>query len=945
MLIDYSRPFRRFFKGLILEHLRNFSLTLDSENIFQDVNEQLLTFINKDILRRVLISEYYIALKAELVSDLKEFYDLTDEVEYQDYFFEKYEYAKKLLQGVLSNIDRYLIYAINKLIADRESLNEVFGISDYKINELKILHGDLHKDNSFSILIRFGHTLIWFKPKGICSEVWFSDFIDSINRDVKYEIRSFFPKYINRKSYSWVEHIPHSIDDDLIEKYYFTFGQYLALFYLFGSYDIINDNVICHKGVPVFFDLETLFNKDISSKYQESRFKSVLDTGVLPSRAIPSIMKEDGFNGALIPRNNKLYTKSFELSNKTGVKQVEKLIELSPESLDQTHLPFNVAKGQWQTGYSESFIKGFSSCFEDFVLKNKDFIIQKINQLFQKDPIIRKLIRHTVVYSSLLNESLHPFYLKNADSYADFISVLKEYEKGNSIVDTIVESEISQLMKFDIPYFYGLLNNPSLYNGEGRIVVEDYFLENDIDFFSDRIRTVDKREYLLQKNTISKNLSYYEKEIRVNQTAYCLHKVIWKEGGKDDSCPTARQLVDAARLVGDYLMDDLIVDGEKVHFVRETAHGSDAVKNVGVVNNSLYSGKNGIALFFLHLFKVSNNDNFFKVAKAIIEENHKRTYVWDLSLQEDNCGPFIEPFDIIYVCYQYFKITGDDTYIRSTIGYLKEKIEIVLNIENYDFLTGLSGLFSLVVDLYSKGVADKKMVESLKDKITSGYLQIGEKSGSWKSKFLGKLLPTKEPIYLGGFSHGGVGVAFALAKYISHFDSIDNQNVIELINNAINYQNTLYSPQHKNFIDLRDGSVDSKSSYWCHGASGITMAYLEIKKIFELKGLKLSPLLGLEHFSENLIQHSFGSNYVVCHGDMSNIELLYKYGAERHRPEACLKAKEILKKYVDEVSNDRFMSLSNFEPLGLFDGLAGLGYTFLRFSNPKQTPSILTLDL
>jgi len=81
---------------------------------------------------------------------------------------------------------------------------------------------------------------------------------------------------------------------------------------------------------------------------------------------------------------------------------------------------------------------------------------------------------------------------------------------------------------------------------------------------------------------------------------------------------------------------------------------------------------------------------------------------------------------------------------------------------------------------------------------------------------------------LAGFSHGQAGIAYALLKL---YEVTGNNSYRGTAEQAIRYENTLFSPKYSNWQDLR-GVVEQKNNVpfymarWCHGAPGIGLARL-----------------------------------------------------------------------------------------------------------------------
>ena len=80
----------------------------------------------------------------------------------------------------------------------------------------------------------------------------------------------------------------------------------------------------------------------------------------------------------------------------------------------------------------------------------------------------------------------------------------------------------------------------------------------------------------------------------------------------------------------------------------------------------------------------------------------------------------------------------------------------------------------------------------------------------------------------------------------------------------------------------------------------------------------------------------------LCHGNMGDTELLLTYAEKMHKEEFHFFSKVLVfetAKKIDLTGKEKFST-----DLGLFNGLAGIGYQLLRVSHPEEVPSVMTLN-
>jgi lantibiotic modifying enzyme len=194
-----------------------------------------------------------------------------------------------------------------------------------------------------------------------------------------------------------------------------------------------------------------------------------------------------------------------------------------------------------------------------------------------------------------------------------------------------------------------------------------------------------------------------------------------------------------------------------------------------------------------------------------------------------------------------------------------------------------------------------------------------------------------------GYAHGQAGYAHALTEVGYH---LNDDRYISAGKEAIKYENHFYDDEKNNWPDFRNqpGSSDGPKfmNAWCHGAMGIGLSRL---RCYEL-----------EHESNYLedalkcLNHSCLSHPIVfisscqCHGFSGNAELLiYAYevlGDISYQKEMEKMTREVLKYHASGRSWVNGLNTQHQIP-GLMDGIAGIGYFYLRLYKMEQTPSLL----
>jgi lantibiotic modifying enzyme len=162
---------------------------------------------------------------------------------------------------------------------------------------------------------------------------------------------------------------------------------------------------------------------------------------------------------------------------------------------------------------------------------------------------------------------------------------------------------------------------------------------------------------------------------------------------------------------------------------------------------------------------------------------------------------------------------------------------------------------------------------------------------------------------------------------------------------AITHERSHFSRQLGNWEDLRQSSQERNARYmvaWCHGACGIGMSRLRLREQIDDPGIEEDLTAALE----TTYRRGFGSNHSLCHGDMGCLDLLLQ--ASRRLPDLVWKERLAERTAQTLASAEqggwRCGVPLDVETPGLMDGLAGIGYGFLRLAEPDQVPAVTILE-
>jgi type 2 lantibiotic biosynthesis protein LanM len=194
---------------------------------------------------------------------------------------------------------------------------------------------------------------------------------------------------------------------------------------------------------------------------------------------------------------------------------------------------------------------------------------------------------------------------------------------------------------------------------------------------------------------------------------------------------------------------------------------------------------------------------------------------------------------------------------------------------------------------------------------------------------------------LAGYSHGAAGIACALLRLYA----VTREPALrDAAQEGLEFERTLFSPEHGNWRDLRTPYPRYGSS-WCHGAPGVALGRLgalEVAGDETVRGEIRTALDTTLGFEDSWFDY-------LCCGTMGLAEILFYAHRKLGEPRLLAGAERI----TDFVLR-RFQANGDFgwQPVGwenvydpsLIRGAAGIGYTLLRFAEPGVLPSVLLFE-
>ena len=184
------------------------------------------------------------------------------------------------------------------------------------------------------------------------------------------------------------------------------------------------------------------------------------------------------------------------------------------------------------------------------------------------------------------------------------------------------------------------------------------------------------------------------------------------------------------------------------------------------------------------------------------------------------------------------------------------------------------------------------------------------------------------PQGLNGMSHGAAGFAYALASLSA---ATGRDEFAKAASECIAFENFSYDAERNNWPDLRGDGEPGWPCQWCHGAPGIGLARIATTKRGGLDAKLLATdirnaLVGVERGWPGHVD-------TLCCGTLGSIEFFCEAGSALGRSDLRELASRRLMTVLQAATSTgdyRWNSGNRQFNLGLFRGLAGVGYTSLR---------------
>lgn len=859
-------------------------------------------------LNRVLLLELHAAERAgeltaaEDADRFAQFVQGTLRPEFAEHLDHRYPTLRARLRRALEQQRNAIELLFTRFVADRAELTSLLGRPAGRLTALGLGQGDLHAGGQTVARLSLEGGEVMYKPRSLRVDMALEAFLARIFGDAAERIR--VPAVIDRGDYGWAAFVPHRYceGEDELRNFYRGLGHWLAVLRLLGGTDIHLENLIAAGPVPVVIDVESLFVISPAAKpsgyghaydlAQSLILGSVLRTGIVPMRT--PRLGFAGFDlsaaGALPGQQPQVQVPVIADGGTTKAR-----LEIIGTDLDasQNHPAPSPDVSRYWDDISDAFLVTTARLRE----LDAQGELAPLLATFEHCGV-RFIRRATQTYAEIARMLWHPTSLHDE---AKAVERARDLFARNAAVMPIAPSkpeeiaaEIDDLCHGDVPIFVAPLSRERIEE-----TLADW-----------RTMRIDLEEMTIRSALVATELNHRfdEPDQRGGRFYFARH-------------PHADQLEARRRKLAADVVERLLrlaVRGDDGSATWITPEISGNGWLVQPLQAGVYFGLGGVAVAlagYLHEVKHGRADEV-PGAEEVFEGALRVLQGLSAANKPATVGGFSGSGARIWTWLTLYELLQRPALLECAIASAEVLEQVGFDDDrSFDVIDGASGAIVPLLEL-AKVTGDRRWLAlaARAGRHLEKTAIIDERGARWLTILF------SEPV--GGFAHGTVGIAWALARLIltDAGNEADRARWSALADAAFAFQDSLYDETLSNWLDLRQLSREASFHTWCNGSVGIGMAasdlYARTRDPRHLRTLRRAVAAS---------QDQWGISHTLCHGDFSLRELFVRAAALD--PAECAanpdeSAAEVVSSIEEHHGLVGGMTRAAFTP-GLMTGLAG----------------------
>jgi type 2 lantibiotic biosynthesis protein LanM len=546
---------------------------------------------------------------------------------------------------------------------------------------------------------------------------------------------------------------------------------------------------------------------------------------------------------------------------------------------------------------------------------------------------VRRVIRPTRFYYMLLQRLKDHRSMDDGavwSAQADFMARLADWDSDSDPLWPLQRAERVALLALNVPHFVSPSDGNEIRDANGMSVQTE--ADSGMRHAWARLRSFNAQDIAWQIEVIRENTNSVLSLARATAKRAA-------EGAALPSdvtvAPTNEIFVAEADKIAAELSQHAIRRGPSAAWIGLDWLGDAEVFQLVCLGLDLYNGVSGIAVFLAAHAAVTKSPSSGELALAGVAylRNNLKSRNAARMARALGVGGATGLGSVVYALALMSKYLHDaDLLADAQVAAELFTDDLIAADKQLDVIGGSAGGILCLLRLYrdTKSSAVLKLATKCGEHLI-GQSRIGPQGGrSWVGQ-------GSSPQALNGMSHGAAGFAYALASLAA---ATGREDFGQAASECVAFENSSYDAERQNWPDLRN-EVPSWPSQWCHGAPGIGLARLATTK----RGAMDAKLLTMDiRNALGGVERGWpGRMDTLCCGTLGHIEFLCEAGGVLGRDDLReLAARRLLAVLHTAASTGdyRWNSGKRRFNLGLFRGLAGVGYTLLRRVD-ESLPNVL----
>jgi type 2 lantibiotic biosynthesis protein LanM len=573
----------------------------------------------------------------------------------------------------------------------------------------------------------------------------------------------------------------------------------------------------------------------------------------------------------------------------------------------------------------DDFVSGFEQYANFLLRRGREAGRSELFDGFAGVPV-RNVVRATRFYYMLLQRLRNHKTMDDGviwSAQADFIARLSDWQSEHNPLWPLQRAERAALVALNVPHFVSPSDGQDIGDANGNSV--HIALPSGLDRARMRFENFDERGIAWQIEVVRENTNSIPRSAKPKAAEL-------QEAPRQVSAiaPTKETFTAEADRIAAELSHYAIRRGPSVAWIGLDWLGDSEFSQLVCLGPDLYNGICGIGVFLAAHAAVTGHKASAELAYAGLAQLRKNLKSRNAARMSRalGVGGAVGLGSIVYALAIMAKCLQDDDLLadaRQAAELFTD--DLIAADKQLDAVSGSAGAILGLLRLYRDTRSDDVLRRAEKcGEHLLGQPRLGpEGRRTWVGQGSG-------PRGLNGMSHGAAGFAYALASLAQATERQElRQELAQAAAECIAFENSSYDAERHNWPDLREEGGPSWPCQWCHGAPGIGLARIATSR---LRGMDAARLVAdIENAVEGVKQGPPTAIDTLCCGVLGGVEFFCEAGDALDRDDLRALAAQRLTAVLQTaaVAGDyRWNSGKGRFNLGMFRGLAGVGYTVLR---------------